>query len=261
MERKLLIGVRLLNENGRPRLVVDDTPAVFGDSATHGEPLTAESLPRYLNPLTALGCPTFHVFDTFDEARAAANVQQLADKSRNRFLAVPTGQLRNGEGIMVSFDTWPGMAPAGITIRDWRTQMPGIGDLIGSWTLPFDECQAMCRAPLEEGAAARGTVLSGKFASLRNPEVLQHMQIGLERLPGAYVGALSVSADDLRQELDVDEAVASDEALQPIINRGISKFSFGDMRSVLMDDLADRAVEALGIEYPGPDLADEAPAL
>lgn len=202
--------------------------------------ITRETFPDLADLLSDHGTPRFHVFDMPAEARAACAMLGSGTE---------VGVLRDGEGVLAVFNEDLPIDDDGFEIRDFRSHSCRQVEIFGSWELTAAECEALMRRPEEAHRMDLANAIAGKIAELPNPDVLRDLQVALEKIPGAYVGFVSVSPSEIRGDprLDGIEAAEIDDAeIQSAVVKASSKAEMGDAYG----EAVDIAVERLMAHHP-----------
>jgi len=213
----------------------------------------ADNVNDLLPDLADHDTPRFHIFDTEAEARAAYLALSHEDTPLSR--SAQLGSLRDGEGILMLADPDQPIKDDGFRIIDNRSGFCRGRTLFGSWELTGPECDEVLSAPAGLQRSDLASAIAAKLGALP-AELVRDVQIALERIPGAYVGFVSVSPEEIRGDyrLDrVDPDRLPDDLIQPHLDRASAKATLGDA----LNEAVDAAVERLIAAHP--DLVDESP--
>ena len=214
--------------------------------------LDRESFEANRGILLGLPLPGFHVFDSPAEARAAGRV--LSEESgRGRGPSHEIGRMRDGEGVLVLFDDVRAIEDDCFAIRDHRSIPCRKYDIYGSWEIHSQETRDILTPEDPVSRPDLAQALAAHIAEVGNADLIQGVQIALERVPGAFVSFVSVEAAQLRGNFrlaEIDPARLPDELIQPHIQRAASK---ADLASVLDEAIEDAVARLIA---DSPDLAD-----
>lgn len=227
---------------------------VLGPDPEEGAVLiTADSFDALRSDLADHDTPRFHVFDTEAEARAASLLLTHQDPTIGRNAAV--GRLRDGEGVLMIPDPNRPITNDGFEIIDNRSGFCRGRTVFGSWELTGPECDAALNAPAGLHRTDLANAVTAKIGVLP-PELVRDVQIALERVPGAYVGFISVSPEEVRADYrleGVDPEKLPNELIQPHLDRASAKAELADALNEAVDATVGRILEA------HPELTDESP--
>lgn len=215
--------------------------------------ITADSFEGLRADLADHDTPRFHVFDTEVEARAAYLLLTHTDQALGRLAEV--GRLRDGEGVLMMPDPERPIEDDGFEIIDNRSGFCRDRTVFGSWELTGPDCDEVLDAPAGLHRSDLANAIAAKVGSLP-PELVRDVQIALERVPGAYVGFVSVSPEEVRADhrLDgVDPSRVPDDLIQPLLGRASSKAELGDALDEAVEATVGRLLEA------HPDLTQDDP--
>jgi hypothetical protein len=221
-------------EEGVVLITVDSFDALRGDLADHDT-------------------PRFHVFDTEAEARAAYLLLSHQDPALGRGAEV--GRLRDGEGVLMIPDPDRPVTDDGFEIIDNRSGFCRDRTVFGSWELTGPDCDEVLHAPAGLHRSDLANAVAAKIASLP-AELVRDVQIALERVPGAYVGFVSVSPEEIRSDFrieGVDPEKLPDALIQPHLDRASTKAELGHALSEAVEATVERILEA------HPDLIQDDP--
>lgn len=199
------------------------------------------------------------MIETDGDGRALeVTVFNLASEARvaDRMIGEPEDSeiwhLKTGEGVLLTFSERKLIEEDGVLLRDFRTGGRRNPELFGSWELPEAECDALMRAPVAEEQTLRGEIIASTLSDLP-PQVLQCLQVSLERIPGSFVGFVAASPDEVRKDYRLDgigKDRLSDAEIQSALCKASSKSDPSDTFAEALDATVARILEAR------PDLAD-----
>ena len=215
--------------------------------------ITADSFEGLRAELADHDTPRFHVFDTEAEARAAYLLLTHQDPEIGRNAAV--GRLRDGEGVLMIPDPDRPIEDDGFEIIDSRSGFCRGRAVFGSWELTGPECDEVLDAPAGLHRSDLANAIAAKIGSLP-PELIRDVQIALERVPGAYVGFVSVSPEEVRADYRLIEAGPDrlpDALIQPHLGRASAKAELTEALNEAVDATVGRLLEA------HPDLIQDDP--
>lgn len=184
------------------------------------------------------------VFNLASEARIADRMIGDPDDSE-------VWHLKTGEGVLLNFNDRKLIEEDGVILRDLRTGGRSNPELYGSWELPGAECEALMQTPVAEEQTQRGEQIASMLAGLP-PQVLQCLQVSLERIPGSFVGFVAASPDDVRKDYRLDgigKDRLSDAEIQSALCKASSKSELSDALAEAIDATVERILDAR------PDLA------
>jgi hypothetical protein len=212
--------------------------------------INADSLNALRPDLANHDTPRFHIFDTEAEARAAGLALSHEAGPLARFAQV--GSLRDGEGVLMIADPDKPIKDDGFAIIDNRSGFCRNRTVFGSWELTGPDCDGIMGAPAGLNRPDLASAIAAKVGLLPT-ELVRDVQIAIERIPGAYVGFVSVSPEEIRRDfrLDgVDPARLPDALIQPHLDRASAKAELGDALNEAVDAAVERILDA------HPDLTD-----
>lgn len=215
--------------------------------------ITADSFDTLRADLADHDTPRFHVFDTEAEARAAYLLLSHLDERLARLAEV--GTLRDGEGVLMVPDPDRPIGDDGFRIIDNRSGFCRGRTVFGSWELTGPECDEVLDAPAGLHRSDLANAIAAKIGSLP-PELVRDVQVALERVPGAYVGFVSVSPEEVRADYRLDGVAPDrlpDRLIQPHLDRASAKAELGDALNEAVDATVGRLLEA------HPDLIQDDP--
>lgn len=205
------------------------------------------------------------VIETDGDGRALeVTVFNLASEARiaDRMIGEPSDSeiwhLKTGEGVLLTFSERKLIEEDGVNLRDFRTGGRRAPELFGSWELPATECEALMQAPVAEDQTLRGETIASMLANLP-PQVLQCLQVSLERLPGSFVGFVAASPDEVRKDYRLDgigKDRLSDAEIQSALCKASSKAELSDALAEAIDATVERILEARP-DLSGPDNGPE----
>lgn len=194
------------------------------------------------------GLPRFHLFETRAEARSAQLLFEQEEKRlRGATSETEIAMLRDGEGVLAIFHKDRPVSAPDFELIDHR--LSGEREIRGSWALTEAECETALSAPAGQGRPDLALAITAKLGSLPK-ELLRDLQIAMERVPGAYVGFVSVSPEDVRNDYrleGVDPERLTDALIQPFIDRASAKAEMGEAHSEAVEATVERLLEA----HPG----------
>jgi len=179
------------------------------------------------------------VFDLASEARAA-------DRMKRNNIDSEIWHLKTGEGVLLAFSERKLIEEDGADLCDFRTRSRSTPELFGSWELPKPESEALLQAEVEEDQTVRADAIARTLQDLP-PSVLQSVQVAIERLPGAFVGFVAASPDEVRKDYRLDGVGPdrlSDAEIQSALCKASSKSELSDAFSEAIDATVERILEA-----------------
>jgi hypothetical protein len=206
--------------------------------------LTRDSFDAAIKTFQELDKPRFHVFDTEAEARAAYLL--LSHESERVARTSRIGRMRDGEGVLMLSDPEVGIEDDGFEITDNRNGACRQNIVYGSWELTGPECDEILNAQAGMHRSDLANAVSGKVGSLP-AELVREVQIALERIPGAYVGFVSVSPEEVRADYRLDGISPDrlpDALIQPYLDRASVKAELADAHNEAVDATVERLLEA-----------------
>ena len=221
--------------------------------------LTRDNFDAHIDQIGERGLPRFHLFDTEAEAHAA-NLLMSHEESRYRGATSETevGRLRDGEGVLMILHRDRPVVDDQFELINNRGARER--DIHGSWELSGRACAELMGTPAGLNRQDLARSIAGKLSALP-AELIRDVQIGLERVPGAYTGFVAVSPEEVRGDHRLEGADPerlTDALIQPFLDRASAKSRLGDAHSEAIDATVERLLSA----YPdlAPDQTD-APAL
>ena len=221
------------------------------DLTLHGNPdagngkilITAENLADLEADLAVFDKPRFRIFDMLSDARLAnILIGEGEDGPRSSSIVTQINTLRDGEGVLMSFDADGDVMDADFEATDYRTRTHQLYEIYGSWELSLEE-NLRLMAPRElNHRMDLAQVIADKLASFPS-DVVMDIQVALERIPGTFVGFLNLSPADIRVKLEaagIDSEQLPDDQIQTALSKAASKSEMMNQLQEAVEDTVER---------------------